>query len=108
MNNPNFSYSLLKNVFLFMSVHNELLLQNNVNNVGMENLKYVKHTGKYSVGIKIAHNIEQSASLDGRGLWGRIDTCVCMAESLCSSPETTTTLLISSTPIQNGFGVKKK
>lgn len=68
VNNPNFSYSLLKNVFLFMSVHNELLLQNNVNNEGMENLKYVKHTGKYSVDIKIAHNIEQSASLDGRGL----------------------------------------
>ena len=91
-----------------MSVQNELLLQNNVNNEGMENLKYVKHTGKYSVDIKIAHNIEQSASLDGRGLWGRIDTCVCMAESLCSSHETTTTSLISSTPIQNGFGVKKK
>lgn len=41
VNNPNFSYSLLKNVFLFMSVHNELLLQNNVNNEEMENLKYL-------------------------------------------------------------------
>ena len=41
VNNPNFSYLLLKNVFLFMSVHNELLLQNNVNNEGMENLKYL-------------------------------------------------------------------
>ena len=27
-------------------------------------------------------------SLDGRGVWGRMDTCVCMAESLCCSPET--------------------
>ena len=27
-------------------------------------------------------------SLDGRGVWGRTDTCVCMAESLCRSPET--------------------
>ena len=36
------------------------------------------------------------ASLDGRGVWGRMDTCicVCMAESLLCSPETTTTLLI--------------
>ena len=31
---------------------------------------------------------------------------VCMAQSFCSSPETTTTLLISYTPIQNIFGVK--
>ena len=33
-------------------------------------------------------------SPDGRGLWGRMDTCICMAESLHCSPETTTTLLI--------------
>ena len=36
-----------------------------------------------------------------------MDTCICMAESLCCSPETTTTLLICYTPIQNAFGVKK-
>ena len=30
---------------------------------------------------------------------GRMDTCICMAESLCCPPETTTTLLISYTPI---------
>ena len=29
------------------------------------------------------------------GIWGRMDTCICMAESLQCSPETTTTLLIS-------------
>ena len=40
-------------------------------------------------------------SLDGRGVWGRIDTCICVAESLCCSPETTTTLLIGYIPIQN-------
>ena len=39
-------------------------------------------------------------------VWGRMDTCVGMAESLCRSPETTM-LLISYTPIQNIFGVKK-
>ena len=26
--------------------------------------------------------------LDGRGVWGRMDTCICMAESLCCLPET--------------------
>ena len=35
-----------------------------------------------------------SASLDGRRVWGRMDTCTCMAESLRCSPQTTTTLLI--------------
>ena len=49
-----------------------------------------------------------SRSLDGRGVWGRIDTCVCMAESLCCSPETVTTLLIGYTPIQNKKFEKKK
>ena len=42
-----------------------------------------------------------SASLDGTGFWGRMDTCVYMAESLRFSPEMTTTLLINYTPIQN-------
>ena len=40
-------------------------------------------------------------SLDwGGGVWGRMDTCVCMAESLRCSPETITTLLVGYTPIQ--------
>ena len=38
-------------------------------------------------------------SLDGRGVWGRMDTCLCMAESLCCSSETITTLLVSYSPI---------
>ena len=47
-------------------------------------------------------------SLDGSGVWGRIDTCICAAESLCRSPETITILLISYTPIQNKkFNIKK-
>ena len=33
--------------------------------------------------------------------WGRMDICICMAESLCCSPETTTTLLIGYIPIKN-------
>ena len=38
-------------------------------------------------------------SLDGRGIWGRIDTCIYIAQSLCCSPATLTTLLIGYTPI---------
>ena len=38
-------------------------------------------------------------------VWERMDTCLCMAESLCCSPGTTPTLLIGYTPIQNVFGV---
>ena len=47
-------------------------------------------------------------SLDGRGVWGRVDTCVCMAEAPCCSPETITTLLIIYTPIQNKKKIKRK
>ena len=35
------------------------------------------------------------ASLDGKGLGGEMDTFMCMVESLCCSPETTTTFIIS-------------
>ena len=38
-------------------------------------------------------------SLDRKGVWGRMDTCVCTAESLRCSPEIITTLLIGYTPI---------
>ena len=40
-------------------------------------------------------------NLDGRGSCGKMDTYICIAESLQHSPETITTLLISCTPIQN-------
>ena len=40
-------------------------------------------------------------SLARKGGWGRMDTCICMAESLFCSSETITTLLIGYTPIQN-------
>ena len=40
-------------------------------------------------------------SLDSRGVWGIMDTCICMAESLCCSPEAIITLLLGYTPIQN-------
>lgn len=48
-------------------------------------------------------------SSDGRGVWGRKDAYICMAEFPCCSPETTTALLIDSTPIQNNkFNNEKK
>ena len=36
-------------------------------------------------------------SLDGRGVCGRMDTCIRMDENLCCAPETITTLLIGYT-----------
>ena len=42
-----------------------------------------------------------SGSLDGRRVWGRMDTCVCMVESLHCSPEAITILLMGYTPRQN-------
>ena len=47
-------------------------------------------------------------SLDGRGVWGRMDTCISMAESLDYSPQTITTLLIGYTSIQNKKLTKMK
>ena len=45
--------------------------------------------------------------LDGKRVWGRMDTCIYIAESVLHSPKTTTTLLIDYTPIQNvNFGKK--
>ena len=43
----------------------------------------------------------------GGGFGERMDTCLCMVESLCCSPETIITLLIDYMPRQNVFGVKK-
>ena len=40
-------------------------------------------------------------SLDGRGVWRRMDTCIYITEFLPCSPETVTTLLTGYTSIQN-------
>ena len=37
--------------------------------------------------------------LDARGVWGTMDTCIPMAESLCRAPEIITTLLTGYNPI---------
>jgi len=50
-----------------------------------------------------------SGSLNGRGVWGRMYTCTCKAESLHCSPETIKILLIGYTTIENKkFKLKKK
>ena len=41
------------------------------------------------------------------GSSGRMDTYICVAESLFYPPETITTLLISYTPIQNNMSLKQ-
>ena len=43
--------------------------------------------------------LDVMGSLDGRGLWGSMDTCIYMAEFLHYSSETITTLLIGYTSI---------
>ena len=45
-------------------------------------------------------------NLNGSGVMGKMDTYVCMAESLHSSPETIITLLIRHTRIQNKIFLK--
>ena len=39
--------------------------------------------------------------LDGKAVWGRMDTCIRMIEFLCCSPERITALLIGYTSKQN-------
>ncbi len=48
-----------------------------------------------------AQGEKQVCPSDGRGVWGRMDTCVCTAESLHCLSETITTLLIGYTLIEN-------
>ena len=67
----------------------------------MDTLLYVKWiTNKISC---IAHGalLHVGGGQDGRGLWGRMDTCIFMADSLGCSPETITPLIIGYTSIQN-------
>ena len=45
----------------------------------MDKQSTILHRERYSV---------VCGSLDGRGVWGRMDTCICMTESLCCTPKT--------------------
>ena len=46
--------------------------------------------------------------LDGREVWGRMDTCICLIESLCCPYETIIALLTGYTPVQNKKLKKKQ
>ena len=46
-------------------------------------------------------NLRDIFNTMGWRVWGRIDTCICMAEFLYCLPETATKLLIGYTPIYN-------
>ena len=48
-----------------------------------------------SMSFAIVNSSMLCDSLDGRRLWGRMDTFMCMAESLLYSSETITTLLVN-------------
>ena len=74
----------------------------------MDTLLYLKWITDKHLRYNTWNSALLCASLDGKGVWGRMDPCICMAESLRSSPKPTTTLLIGYNPIQNAFGVKKK
>ena len=56
---------------------------------------------KWITNKDLLYSIRNSGNLDGKGFWRRMETHVCMAESLHHSPETIKTLLNSYTPIQN-------
>ena len=47
-------------------------------------------------------------SLDGTGVWGAMDTCICMAESLCCLPETITMLFVNQLSPQYNLKSLKK
>ena len=50
--------------------------------------------------MNVIYKKEIGQSLKGRRIiWGRMHTCICMAEPLCCLPETIITLLISYIPI---------
>ena len=48
----------------------------------------------YSAGSSVQHYVAAWMRME---VWGRMDTCICMTESLCYSPETITALLIGYT-----------
>ena len=61
-------------------------------------LKWITNQGPTLWNMGLCHTCGR---LDRRGVWGRMDTRIRMAESLHRSLETITTLLISHTQIQN-------
>ena len=68
---------------------------------------FIVHTAKFTVDKQQGHTGEPMelcsmlcGSLDGRAVWGRMDTCRCMTESLSCPPKIVTTLLIGYTTVK--------
>ena len=59
------------------------------------------HTANKNLLYRTWNSAQSSRSLDGREVWGRMDTCVCTAESLHCSPDIITILLIGYNPIES-------
>ena len=57
---------------------------------------------------KMVTHTPLSSMLPHSIVWGRVDTCVCMAKALCCSPETVATLSIGYIPIENKKFKKKE
>ena len=74
----------------------------------MYTLQYSKWTTSQDLSVAHGTLLNVASSLGGRGVWGRMDTCICMAETLHCSPETTSTLFIGIPQYKNVFAIKKK
>ena len=67
--------------------------------IDMSTLLYLKWVTNKNLLYGTGNPAVLCGSLDGRGVWGRMDTCICVAEVLRCPPETITTLLIGYTPV---------
>ena len=59
--------------------------------------EYLQELGVNKQGPTLKHSELCSmscGSLERRGVWGRMDTCICIAEFLCCPPKTITTSAI--------------
>ena len=64
-------------------------------------LLYLKWITNKDLRYSAGNSAVLCGSLDGRGVWGRKDTWICVAQSLRCLLETTTALLIVYNPKQN-------
>ena len=69
-----------------------------VRDFGIVMYTYLKLIGSKDLLSSTWNSSVLCGSLDGERCGRRMNTCICMAESLRCSPQTTTTLLISYTP----------
>ena len=79
------------------------LLFKNKQNIEQSSLSYIQYDlfryhFKYNECPCPSQILMLCGSQDRRGVWGRMDTCIRMAESFCCPPEIITTLLISYSP----------